>query len=121
VFFSIHSLTDGFRSTSLSHGLDSTQRPMQHLNQVRAGRWCSCASGLNRFQCGILCCGACSRGALDLPGYDMGEERVCEVCRKRVLALRTFLNKNQETLISNVHVNRGQRGRQKRRMDAWFG
>lgn len=56
---------------------------------------------------GVVCCGPCSRGTLDLPGYD-SSERVCEPCRKKVLGLRNYLNKNHELLINNMHHNRGE-------------
>jgi len=56
--------------------------------------------------CGVLCCAACSKGSLDLPGY-YGSERVCDVCRKQVLGLRSFFALHQEALINNNHHNRG--------------
>jgi hypothetical protein len=55
--------------------------------------------------CGVLCCAACSKGSLDLPGYD-GSERVCDPCKKQVLSLRTFFSRHQEALINNMHHNR---------------
>jgi hypothetical protein len=57
--------------------------------------------------CGIVCCGPCSKGSLSLPGYDEGDERVCDLCRKRVQSLRGFLKNNQDLLINNNASNRG--------------
>ena len=70
---------------------------------------CLCASARSAVDSisGVVCCGPCSRGSLDLPGYD-SSERVCEPCRKKVLGLRNYLNKNHEMLINNMHHNRGE-------------